>query len=528
MIEFRPGLSAGQVDAHLRGALKAYRAAEERSVLWFGEVLRRRLYRELGFSSIHQYAGERLGFSAGKTAQFLRLAEVLDQLPALRRSVASGEVPWTAAREVARVATPKTEAAWLREARDSSRRALERKIRASRSRARAARRRNPAQGGLALVPTEESARSSGRLAAPSSGAASKPTSPAMGSSDVTRDRDTSVMDDRGMDVPVDLSFRLSPLEYARYEALIEALRKAGERGSRNEVLLAALEALVVDRRASTGTGTVEATGATDPPPPHSRRSGASDRPVVGPGAAVPADMSGNSGEPLESGVSSGSAEPQPTPSAAGRYPGKTDRAGRGRSGDGETADRKTADRGTADRGAAEQQTADGGTADRGTADRGAAERQTADGGTADRGTSGPTTAGREPAPPPVYQVFVRKCDDCGRGFVATGRGERELNPHRLEAILCDARLGRPGERNRAAVPPSVRREVLARDGHRCRVPGCGRNRFIEVHHVRPRAAGGLNRPENLVTLCSACHGVLHELGEMRARALLARARERSG
>jgi 5-methylcytosine-specific restriction endonuclease McrA len=66
----------------------------------------------------------------------------------------------------------------------------------------------------------------------------------------------------------------------------------------------------------------------------------------------------------------------------------------------------------------------------------------------------------------------------------------------------------------------VRREVLVRDAHRCRMPGCGRSRFLEVHHVRPRAAGGSNRAENLVTLCSGCHGVLHELGETRSRALL--------
>ena len=51
-----------------------------------------------------------------------------------------------------------------------------------------------------------------------------------------------------VDVPVDLSYRLSPLEYARYEALIEALRKTGEKGSRNEILLAALEALLSERR----------------------------------------------------------------------------------------------------------------------------------------------------------------------------------------------------------------------------------------------------------------------------------------
>jgi hypothetical protein len=58
--------------------------------LWFGEVLRRKLYRELGHSSIHQYAAVALGFGKSKTAQFIRLAESLRTLPKLRRSVAKG------------------------------------------------------------------------------------------------------------------------------------------------------------------------------------------------------------------------------------------------------------------------------------------------------------------------------------------------------------------------------------------------------------------------------------------------------
>ena len=160
MAEYRPGLSAEEVDARLRGALQEYRAAEERSVLWFGEMVRRKLSGNSDTRPSISTPGSGWILS-GKTAQFLKLAEALEHLPALRKSVASGDLPWTTAREVARVATPQTEAAWLREARGSSRRALERKIRATRSRARAARRRNPAQGGLALIPRMDAAPSHG-------------------------------------------------------------------------------------------------------------------------------------------------------------------------------------------------------------------------------------------------------------------------------------------------------------------------------------------------------------------------------
>ncbi|MBU2502866.1 HNH endonuclease, partial [bacterium] len=31
-------------------------------------------------------------------------------------------------------------------------------------------------------------------------------------------------------------------------------------------------------------------------------------------------------------------------------------------------------------------------------------------------------------------------------------------------------------------------------------------------HVLPRARGGTNRPDNLITLCSACHRHIHDKG----------------
>ncbi|MFN2371472.1 MAG: HNH endonuclease, partial [Candidatus Krumholzibacteriia bacterium] len=62
----------------------------------------------------------------------------------------------------------------------------------------------------------------------------------------------------------------------------------------------------------------------------------------------------------------------------------------------------------------------------------------------------------------------------------------------------------------ATIPPSIRREVLARDRHRCQGPGCSRTRFLEVHHRTPRARGGTHEPANLVTLCASCHRLFHE------------------
>lgn len=58
--------------------------------------------------------------------------------------------------------------------------------------------------------------------------------------------------------------------------------------------------------------------------------------------------------------------------------------------------------------------------------------------------------------------------------------------------------------------PATRAIVLARDGRRCRGCGelCGEGE-ADVHHLIPRAAGGLDDPANLITLCDGCHAAHH-------------------
>jgi len=68
-------------------------------------------------------------------------------------------------------------------------------------------------------------------------------------------------------------------------------------------------------------------------------------------------------------------------------------------------------------------------------------------------------------------------------------------------------------RARQAVPPALRRAVLLRDRHRCRVPGCTNTHYVDVHHIRPRAEGGRNTRENLITICTAHHRATHR-GEL--------------
>ncbi len=193
-------LDAKTLHTHLCTALAALRKAEGNAVAFFAEVLRRRLYRDLGYASIHLYAHEALGFSRSKTYEFIRLAEALDRLPGLKAGVKSGELTWTKAREVVKVATPETEGRWLEMAEKKSRRELEKEVaksRARRDRAKA----SPGQTEL-LKPNRE---------APPQAA------------------------------PVrSLSLRLEPMQRARFDAMVEKLMKK-HHCSREQVLLMALE-----------------------------------------------------------------------------------------------------------------------------------------------------------------------------------------------------------------------------------------------------------------------------------------------
>ena len=118
-------------------------------------------------------------------------------------------------------------------------------------------------------------------------------------------------------------------------------------------------------------------------------------------------------------------------------------------------------------------------------------------------------SGRQTDHGPRYLLVISRCPDCGTAEIRNNRGRFEAPPALLEAAQCDAlRQGEHGSR-RAAVPPRIRRAVLARDGHQCQAPGCRNTRYLEVHHRIPAATGGKSEPKNLVTLCSRCHRALH-------------------
>ena len=270
MQEFKQDQSAETAHQAILASLQTMEQAKQHAVLWFAEIQKRRLFRELGYPTMTLYARQALGFSSSRASDFSRLAARLEQLSRLRGALEEGEIGYTKANQVARVSNAENEEAWLAEARNSTRNELARKIKRARGRA-AARQRGQAEANRTEVSTSSR-----------------------------------------------------------------------------------------------------------------RREG------------------------------------------------------------------------------------------------------------------------------PPFQIHLHRCPDCERTFVATGRGDLAVGRATAERAGCDARISHLGEPNTSAISRRTRRQVLARDHHRCRRPGCTSTLFLEVHHVIPRARGGGNGAENLVTLCAGCHQLLHE------------------
>jgi hypothetical protein len=114
-----------------------------------------------------------------------------------------------------------------------------------------------------------------------------------------------------------------------------------------------------------------------------------------------------------------------------------------------------------------------------------------------------------------HQIALTLCEECGRGTQDGGGVTVDVPASTVERAQCDAQhVGRVDGvspiRAKQDIPPAVRRLVCRRDHDRCTVPGCRSGRYLEVHHIIPREAGGTHEPRNLTLLCGAHHKLLHE------------------
>ena len=183
MSVFRSGQTADIAHQALKSSLETMENAKQSSVLWFQEIYERKLYRELGFASINQYAEQELGFSSSRTGDYLQLCRSFKRLPRVKKKVASGELGYTSARVLAGVANEENETGWLEFALNNSRRELEKEVK--RAKLEAA---DDATGQASLLPMQP------------------------------RRRPAAV-------VPVRVGLDMSPTQFARYEMLWEQIRK---------------------------------------------------------------------------------------------------------------------------------------------------------------------------------------------------------------------------------------------------------------------------------------------------------------
>ena len=54
-----------------------------------------------------------------------------------------------------------------------------------------------------------------------------------------------------------------------------------------------------------------------------------------------------------------------------------------------------------------------------------------------------------------------------------------------------------------------RYKALERDGWQCSMPGCRKLVSFEEHHIQFRSHGGPDATWNLLSLCNACHDLVH-------------------
>src|SRR4051812_23432709 len=100
-------------------------AADAEEGRWLLAAQRAAVHAHLGFSCFSEYVGRLFGYQPRSVQEKLRVAEALERLPALAQALSTGELHWSAVRELTRVALRETEREWLEFARGKTLRQLE-------------------------------------------------------------------------------------------------------------------------------------------------------------------------------------------------------------------------------------------------------------------------------------------------------------------------------------------------------------------------------------------------------------------
>ena len=114
-----------EVDRELRRIAKQRTGLDAEEARWLREAERHLIWRNLGFSTALEYLEDVFGYAPRTALERLRVAKELGDLPQLEAELASGALPYSAARELSRVMTGDTQAEWLARARGKNLRDIE-------------------------------------------------------------------------------------------------------------------------------------------------------------------------------------------------------------------------------------------------------------------------------------------------------------------------------------------------------------------------------------------------------------------
>jgi hypothetical protein len=101
------------VDRALRDIAARRAALDAEEAQWLREAEALQIWRQLGMVSALDYLERVLGYAPRTAQDRLRVARALGALPELTAALAAGNLSHSAVRELTRVATPTTEAAWI-------------------------------------------------------------------------------------------------------------------------------------------------------------------------------------------------------------------------------------------------------------------------------------------------------------------------------------------------------------------------------------------------------------------------------
>ncbi len=120
---------------------------------------------------------------------------------------------------------------------------------------------------------------------------------------------------------------------------------------------------------------------------------------------------------------------------------------------------------------------------------------------------------------PRHTVVLYECQSCARTELDTGAGPLELGAGAAATLGCGARVRDLRTEGRAVcrggpLPRAIERAVRLRDRNTCRVHGCHRRRYVDVHHLTFQSEGGEHSRRNCLCLCTTHHSLLHD-GRLR-------------